>query len=391
MKNERIKVAMYSPHFLPLRGGAEIATCKLAQALSDLVTVDVYTFNWAPTIKRKERYGLRFSSSLVENESVNGIHVHRFPIMNLPLFSSFSVELVVSMRAFDADIVHFQGSSRLFSRYLIQSAVRGQIKVLTTHGLHESVDILSTQGNFLFLPIFARSFKGMDHIIALSRRDRELLLQLGVSGDKITVIPNGIDTKKFQNRGRFVERNDKLKILCVARFAKNKNYELLIHALSKLRKQSDFDAYFIGDFDSQEYFARIVRLIKSEKLEGTVRIGLAVSDAELVDCYLSCDMFVLPSNMETFPLVILEAMYAGLPIIATRVGGIPEVVHEGVNGFLVSPGDSEELCQKCLCLLSDSQKRNEIRLNNIKVASKFSWDEVAQSTFNLYEKLLREH
>ena len=382
---------MYVPSFLPLRGGTELATYHLAKELLRSCSIRIYTFNWIPAMDKKEGYGFKLSSELPEKETVEGVRVYRYPIVNLPIVKDFSVKLIKDLSYSDTDIVHFQGAHRLLSRFLLQKAAYSKIKVLTTHALHEAIAILRQGNNFLFNPFFVKSLKNMDHIIGLSRMDRKVLLNLGIPKNKITVIPNGIDPKKFQKRRQFVEKNDKIKILCVARFAKNKNYESLIYALSKLKNRLDVEAYFIGDFDSYEYFRKIVSLVKTEKLEKIVKIGLSVDDAAVTDCYLSCDLFVLPSIMETFPLVILEAMYAGLPIVATRVGGVPEAVEDGVNGFLVSPNDPEQLYRRCLQLLKDKSMRNEMSIRNSEAAQNYTWNKIALSTYNLYQQLIEEH
>lgn len=391
MQSQNLKIGMYVNSFLPLRGGTELATFYLARELSRSCNVRIYTFNWIPTSNRKQGYGLRLLSEMPETEIMDGVCVHRYPIANLPIVKDFSVKLVKDLGSSDVDIVHFQGAQRLLSRLLLQGATCNKVKVLTTHALHEAMAILRRSNNSLIRPVFVKSLRSMNHIIGLSKMDEKLLLYLGIPKNKITVIPNGIDPKKFEKRRHFVEKSDKMKILCVARFANNKNYESLIYALSRLKDRIDVEAYFIGDFDNREYFRGIVKLVKMERLEKTVKIGLSLDDAAVVDCYLSCDLFVLPSIMETFPLAILEAMYAGLPIVATRVGGIPEIIRDGVNGFLVPPKDSEQLYYKCLQLLRDKRMRDEMRRNNIETAKSYTWSKIASSTQALYQQLVREN
>ena len=386
--HRNIKVAMYVPNFLPYRGGTELATHYLAMELDKSCHVEIYTLNHIPILNKKEHYGIRTDSGLPEEDIIDGIRVHRFSVTNLPILKGFSLPLVRDVSSSDVDIVHFQGAHRLASRLLVQKFTRGKIKVLTTHALHESVAILRRKGYSPISSLFVRSLSKMDHIIGLSQIDRRLLLSLGIPNEKISVITNGIDPDKFKRRRAFVQKNEKLKILCVARFARNKNYELLIEVLSQLRKSVDFQAIFVGDFDTREYFAKILSLIRAKGLESYVQIALGLDDAALTDCYLSSDIFVLASFMETLPLVILEAMYAGLPIVATRVGGIPEIVKDGVNGFLVPPNDSEELFQKCFQLLKDEKLRTRIRNANLSAASKYTWDKIASSTIDLYKRLL---
>jgi glycosyltransferase involved in cell wall biosynthesis len=204
------------------------------------------------------------------------------------------------------------------------------------------------------------------------------------------MIPNGIDPRKFERRSRFVEKNDKLKILCVARFDRNKKYESLIYSMSKLKRSGlNVEAYFIGSISNPRYFGEITQLIKQEQLEQIIKLGVSVDDASLADCYLSCDLFVLASSFETSPLVILEAMYAGLPIVATGVGGIPELIEDGVNGFLVPANDPTRLYEAIVRLLRNDGLRHQLGTVNKTTAKRYSWDKIAASTYNVYRRLIQ--
>ncbi|NVM31834.1 MAG: glycosyltransferase family 4 protein [Candidatus Helarchaeota archaeon] len=392
MDDQKISVAMFCPYFLPAYGGAELATFNLARELRMLCDVKLYTFNWTQNLDLNKNYELNFSCGFPEQEIVNGVPIYRYSVANLPIVKNFSVKLIKDLKFSDIDIIHFQGATRLFSRLLLQKAVKNKIKILTTHGFQESVEIARrSKLSALINPFFLHSLKTLDHIIALSNADVNSLLYLGINKNKITLIPNGIDVTKFKNRRKFVKRNEKMKILCVARFDKNKNYESLVYALSKLKDDLEFEAYFIGAVTDYKYFKKIMRLIKKNGLEKFVNIDLSLDDPAVVDCYLSCDLFVLPSNMETFPLVILEAMYAGLPIIATHVGCIPDIVKNEVNGFVIPTNDPVKLYKKCLQLLKNEKMRKDMGTINKEMARNYTWSRMALSTYNLYQQLMEEH
>lgn len=393
MDNKKIRVGMYTPFFLPLLGGTELATYNLARELTLFCDIRVYTFNWISTSDDDKTYGFNLSQGLPRIEIIDGIHVRRYPIANLPVVKNFSVEMIKDLSLSDMDILHFQGVHRLFSRWLLNKVARNKIKILTTHALHESVKIVKqSKIDSLVNSFFISTLKNLDHIIALSKSDLKLLLHLGLPRNKITVIPNGVDVTKFKVRNHFVERNNNIKILCVARFDKNKNYESLIYVLSKLKNDGlNFDAYFIGTISSNEYFRRILHLIERKGLKKNVKVGTSLKDPDLVDCYLSCDLFVLPSYVETSPLALLEAMYAGLPIVATNVGGIPDIVKDGVNGFLVPLNNPLKLYEKCLQLIKNDKLRKEMSEINRKVAENYTWSKIASATYDLYFHLRENH
>jgi len=382
---------MYSPSFYPAYGGTEIATYNLISELKTLCDIELYTFNWNPTMDKNEGYGINLSCGLPREEFVRGVYIHRYPVINLPIIRDFSIRLIKDISSSDVDILHFQGLSRLFSRWLLQKSVGNKTKVITTHALQEAVQIVERSGcRVLVSNCFVESLSNMDHIIALSNTDLVSLLHLRMPRNKITVIPNGIDPNRFSKRRQFVESNDTLKILCIARFAQNKNYESLVYALSELKNDMDFEAYFVGAIADHEYFANILKMIKGKGLEKIIKVCVSLDDPAVIDCYLSCDVFVLPSFMETFPLVILEAMYAGLPVVATNVGGMHDIIKDGVNGYLLNPNDSQQLYRRCFRLLKDERERSEMGALNKEIAKNYTWDKIALSTYNLYQRLVEE-
>jgi len=100
-------------------------------------------------------------------------------------------------------------------------------------------------------------------------------------------------------------------------------------------------------------------------------------------------VFLLPSYFEGLPYTILEAMAHGLPVIATNVGAIPEVIEEGINGFLINPGDIDDLTKKIKTLITNKALIEEIGKNNRrKIADKYSMDKQVENYKNLYTSLL---
>lgn len=321
---------------------------------------------------------------------MNEVPILKYPPIDLPVVRDFSLQLIRDLNQSDDQILHFQGAPRLLSRLLLEKTVKQKVTVLTTHGFQESFTILNNnKAGFFIEPFFVNSFRQLDHIIALSKSDLKTLVHIGIHREKITVIPNGIDEEKFKKRKKFIHQNGKLKILTVARFDNNKNHSSLIQLIGQLSKHFDLEAYFVGAISDPKYYAGIVDLIKRSGLENTIKIGLSLSDPELVDCYLSCDLFVLASTVETSPLVLLEAMYAGLPVIATNVGGVSELMADSVNGYLVEPNDLATTYSKCFKLLENPKLRVEFRERNKRTAERYSWSKVAQDTANLYNGLLR--
>jgi glycosyltransferase involved in cell wall biosynthesis len=117
--------------------------------------------------------------------------------------------------------------------------------------------------------------------------------------------------------------------------------------------------------------------------------GLASQD-ELIDYFAQSDVFVLPSLIEAFGVVFLEAMAAGLPVVGTRTGGIPEVVEDGVNGLLAQPDDPSSLAMALLNLLSDEAQRTRLSQAGLETAREFSLSRMMAETYQVYTRLLSQ-
>ena len=104
--------------------------------------------------------------------------------------------------------------------------------------------------------------------------------------------------------------------------------------------------------------------------------------------FRNADVLVLPSLSEGFPVTILEAMASGLPVIATRVGGVPEIIENNVNGYLVETENPQEIAEALLTLLRDEQLRKCISGNNRKKAENYQWDKVAATLEEIYQNTL---
>ena len=138
-----------------------------------------------------------------------------------------------------------------------------------------------------------------------------------------------------------------------------------------------------GEYD------KIIANITEKDIQSRIEVYKEKSHSELTPFYESADVFLLPSYFEGLPYTILEAMAHGLPVIATNVGAIPEVIEEGINGFLINPGDIDDLTKKIETLITNKALIEEIGKNNRrKIADKYSMDKQVENYKNLYTSLL---
>jgi len=379
---------MVTPCFWPLQGGVENVALALARELSGRCEVEVHTFN---TKEGDFSCITRSSNPLPPRERAMGINIHRHPFFYLPALKFVSPKLIRSVRASRPDVVHIQGFRTIMNNMWLQRAVRRPF-VLTAHGLYEGAERIRGSPLRPLVSLVIRNFlRGFQAVIATSEIDRPLLSELGYGPSRITVIPNGVDESKFRRVKEFVIRDGRKSILCVARFDVNKGHEDLIQALSIVeRAGEDFRAYLVGHATNPRCLENARSLAEDLGLADHVGIYTDLDDAQLVDCYRSCELFVLPSHMETLPLAIIEAMHVGMPVVATAVGGVPGLVKDGVNGYLVNPGHPEALAEKMLVLLRNDAMRYEFRKRSIELVQGYNWRDVAERTLNVYEGLVAE-
>jgi len=209
---------------------------------------------------------------------------------------------------------------------------------------------------------------------------------------KIETIYNGVSWKEYlcnQSEMEDIRKAYKLGddpvILYVGRLEKRKNLEFLVKAFKLVVEKTKCKLVIAGSGK------------QSQLKEATLSLGVKkrviftgfVEDKVLRKLYNACDVFVLPSHMEGFGLTLLEAMAAAKPVVASKVGGVPELVKNGVNGVLVSPSNPKELATALTFLLDNQELARNMGLRNRKyVAENFSWEKTAKMTSELYKRIL---
>lgn len=186
---------------------------------------------------------------------------------------------------------------------------------------------------------------------------------------EIKVIPNGIKIHPTH----LANHNHKSGILFVGRLQKVKGIEYLINALKGINEK----LIVIGEGPERNQLKQLSEGMNIEFLGEQPK-------KEIMKYMLSMKILVLPSLSEAFPNVVLEAMSAGMPVIATNVGGIPDMITHGETGYLTGPGDSEQIQKYISILLNDEGLRNKMGKNCLKEVKKYSWDNISKE----YEQVI---
>lgn len=235
----------------------------------------------------------------------------------------------------------------------------------------------------LTLPLTKRIWRQASSVIALSEGLREIAAKTDPDLD-VGVIPNGIDTEKFKrdDDSPVSSPTAPLKILTVTRLLERKGVHFLLEAIAR-PTPLNVSLQIVG---SGSYEEQLRQDVAELGLTDQVTFAGFVHTDELPDIYRDSDVFVLPSQTESFGLVFAEAMSSSLPVIATTVGGIPELITSGKDGILVAPG-RPDLIRGALekLLLSKSKRRSLGDTGRQRILDKFTWSIVANQYLDLYE------
>lgn len=340
-------------------------------------------------------------------ENIDGIHVHR---VGPPYNISALLKVKKLSRQSGLDILHVHATScyflALFKRLVTSHPLVAHVHGTTISSQNASeglglqpkvthiIDLASVREKLLW--------RRAQRVIAVSRaKASELVEHYGLDSRKISVVHNGVDTALFKpsrNRDEIRERlgwKDRRVVLYVGRLSPIKGVDYLVRAAHDIsRRFRNVLFAFIGGVPSfqgratHSYVEDLNRLVQDTSLERFVSFLGSIPHTSLPDFYSAADIFVLPSLCEALPKVLMEAMACEKPCIATRVGGVPEVVREGVDGLLVPPADSNELSRALQALLSDDglvRRMGEAARD--RVLENFTWQAAARRLRSIYEEL----
>jgi glycosyltransferase involved in cell wall biosynthesis len=215
-----------------------------------------------------------------------------------------------------------------------------------------------------------------------------VIIQLGIPEEKISVVPNGVDAEAFfsvprEDAQKKIKLHGKHVILSIGRLTPNKGFDLLIKALRNLYTEVCEKDLYLAIGGEGGYRKELERLISSLGLNEYVRLVGEIPHQELYNWYSAADIFCLASEDEGWPNVVLESLACGTPVVATPVGGIPEIIRSNGIGLLTKRSE-QDIAETISIALKKPWDRNEIA----QYARQHTWDKVAQSVYDVFQSVL---
>jgi len=285
--------------------------------------------------------------------------------------------------------------TRIVERYAIQNKIP---LILTAH---------NTWTDKLFLDLTCDIY--WDRIIAISHYIERELMSVGVKKEKIDVIHHGIDSELFKpgeiSKKLFKEhpqlKRKKKIVFNPARMGLAKGCDITIAAF-RLVKNKFPDAFLLMSgsgniidwcLSQNKDIAYLMSMIKHLDLEGSIYVNTFSISEEMPDLYRLSDVIVYPSSTEEpFGLAMLEAMSSGKPIVVTNSGGMPEIIKDDINGYVVPKRNHEELAERIIHLLSDDKFRKDLGDAGRKQVEEMYTKEIyASKILNTYEEAIRNY
>lgn len=365
---------------------------------------DMYYFYWPvreATLRGWKAEVLTFQTKQQQalRERIDGIAVRRCPMRERKR-SPFSWSYIRALLTSDADIIHTHGYAEGHSELAILLArLRGRKVIFTPH-FH--IYPYRRPWRELYDRTIGRClFNLSDRVIVFTEHTRSYLLALGVRPEKLRVIPHVARPEVFEDGGDEGQRGKLLRevdcmgsplILGVGQLIKRKGWEYMVRCLPAIVARFPDAILLILGYPSPDepaFSEQLMQLGEELGVQEHLRIRLNNSAEFMRDAYRSATMMTLPSLVESFGIVLLEAMAVGLPIVAHDGTGLPCILDDGVTGCVVDVHDTEKYAAILLTMLGDDAWRMRIgRAGRRQAMTRFSLETVAEQLFAVYAELL---
>ncbi len=362
----------------PTFGGSGVVATELGIALAD---------------KGHKVHFITYSQPFRLNQFTENLFYHEVNVNDYPLFDYQPYESVLASKIVDVaiyerlDILHVHYAIPHASvAYLAQQILKSRkIKlpyITTLHG----TDITLVGQDPSFEPVIFFSLNNSNAITSVSESLRKDTLKTFKIANDVKVIPNFIKIEEYEGvkescqRHHFAKDNEKI-LVHISNFRKVKRVEDVLRVFNIVRKEVPAKLILVGDGPERPQIDKLCRELNT--CSDIISVGKIANPKEILSM---ADVFILPSETESFGLSALEAMAMKIPVISTDTGGIPELNVHGKTGYMSKVGDYEDMAKNTIALLTDEKMHRTFKANAFEQAKKFDLNRILP----MYEKLYQE-
>jgi N-acetyl-alpha-D-glucosaminyl L-malate synthase BshA len=323
------------------------------------------------------------------------VYYHEVAVSDYPLFDYSPYELVLTSKL--VSVVKNEGLDILHVHYAIPHASAAYMakKILETEGIYipiictlHGTDITLVGKDASFEPVITFAINNSDAVTAVSESLKKDTLQFFNINREIKVIPNFIDNRYFEKfkpngiRERYLPDGERL-VMHLSNFRKVKRLQDVVSVFAKIIEEVPSQLLMIGDGPERNNVEKMCR-----DLGICNRIHFLGKTKKIEQFLVNADLFILPSETESFGLAALEAMAAGVPVISTNTGGLPEVNVDGFSGYLSDVGDIDSMSRNAISILKTDSELEKFKANARVQAMKFDLPKILPQYVELYESLI---
>lgn len=366
----------------PTFGGSGVLATELGKALADK-GYGIHFITYQQPVRLTG-----FSANIFFHE----VRVPSYPLFDFPPYETALASTMVDVvKNNNVDLLHVHyaipHASAAFMAKQILAEENIKVPFITTlHG----TDITLVGRDKTYTPVVTFSINQSDAITAVSDNLRKETLENFEIKKEISVIHNFVDITRFSVKPmdafkKAIAPNGEKIILHASNFRKVKRIADVIYTFNKIKKSIPSKLLLVGDGPERHMAEDLCRELGI--IEETRFLG---KQQDMEDIYAIADLFLLPSEYESFGLAALEAMAAGTPVIATNTGGIPEIITHGKNGYLSGIGDVEQMSHQAISILSNDQVLNRFSEEARKQAESFDIHKIVPKYEDLYQRVLKK-
>jgi N-acetyl-alpha-D-glucosaminyl L-malate synthase BshA len=365
----------------PTFGGSGVLATELGKALADKGHL-VHFITYQQPVRLSE-----FNANIFYHE----VRVPTYPLFDYPPYetalASTMVDVIVNNQI-DLLHVHYaipHASAAYMAKKILEKQGKSIPVVTTLHG----TDITLVGRDKTFAPVVSFSINESDAITAVSYNLRAETNKIFKVTKEIEVIQNFVDARRFNKKPidafrKVIAPNNEKIVIHASNFRRIKRVEDVVRIFAKIHEQVPSKLLFVGDGPERpaaEGLSRDLGICDDIRFVG--------KQEQIEEILAVSDLFLLTSEYESFGLAALEAMAAGVPVISTNAGGLPEINVDGKTGYLSNVGDIDSMSSRAIELLSDDEKLAEFKVNAAEHAMTFDIQNIVPKYEALYDKFLK--